>query len=101
MDRMLKQLRLLQQRLGNISDCGVTRRFAVLHLDKSSPESRRLVKSLSAAVAAERRELAAFWRNSFGREGEEQRWVRYLGRDAIGRAQTAGVRRPAARSGPG
>ncbi len=73
--RKLASLRTIQQHLGIINDCVVTRKLLA---GERSGEAGRLRALLDRRIGRERGALEQFWRGNFDAPGESRRWVQYL-----------------------
>jgi len=92
----------IQQYLGDINDCAATGELFKGHLPRRSPLMARLEGFLRARTVQKVARFNAFWRDTFDKPGELERWTTYLARHTLRRprpaASTSGRRRPA--SGP-
>jgi len=85
LDTRLAGLRQIQQYLGEINDCAATGRLLGEHLTRRSPVRARLAGFLRARAVQKIARFNAYWRSSFDKPGELERWVNYLARHTVRR----------------
>jgi len=95
----------IQEYLGEINDCAATGALLRRHLPRRSPLMARLERFLRARTAQKVARFNAFWRGTFDKPGELERWTTYLARHTLRRgraaAATSGKRRPASAASRG
>ncbi|HUP04290.1 MAG TPA: CHAD domain-containing protein [Bryobacteraceae bacterium] len=80
LEQRIECLRKLQQVLGEINDCAVTRRL--LAAAARSPHRAKAERFLAARQRARTAELRRLWTTRLGVESQHRRWLTYLARNA-------------------
>lgn len=79
LDKRLAQVREIQGILGRRQDCAATE--ALLRpAAQFDPEAQEVMRALERRARKLEDEFARYWKDTFDREGEERRWLRYLAR---------------------
>jgi CHAD domain-containing protein len=81
LESRIGSLRSLQQVLGEINDCAVTRLSLARRL-QHSPHRARVERFLAARIRRKTAELRQLWTEVLDAPGQERRWVQYLSRHA-------------------
>ena len=81
LEERIGRLRELQQVLGEINDCAVTRRL-VMNGARPSPQRAKAGKFLAARLGQKTTELRQKWAEGLGNAAEQQRWIQYLSTSA-------------------
>lgn len=92
LESRIGSMRSLQQVLGEINDCAVTRLSLARRL-RHSPHRARVERFLAARIRRKTAELRQLWSEVLDAPGQERRWVQYLSRNA--RPPKAPTARPA------
>lgn len=85
LEQKLASLRQLQQSLGELNDCVVTRTLLENSGVRRSPGFGRLMRALERQASRIAADYRRCWRKQFDRPGKEQQWISYL-RNFAGRA---------------
>ena len=80
LEQRIESLRRLQQILGEINDCAVTRRLIVAGT-RPSPHRAKAERFLSARLRRKIAELRQRWGAELGTDIERRRWIDYLTRN--------------------
>jgi len=80
--RRIEALRILQQYLGEISDCATTRGLLAERDDLRPSERRRLIRYLQKLSAERVANLRRYWQQEFAEPSRERWWTDYLARFA-------------------
>jgi len=78
MEKRLKQLKQLQDRLGLIHDCATAESLAQQHDPATWPGEAEFLQFLADRTGNLVREFRTFWREHFDAPGEIQSWTRYF-----------------------
>ncbi len=78
LDRHLSGLCEIQDCLGALNDCAATRDLIAEKLPKHDPGRERIEAFLAGRGKREAAKFRRYWRTTFDRPGQEQRWLRYL-----------------------
>ena len=78
LEKRLKGLKQLQDRLGMIHDCASAESLAERHDPATWPGEPEFLQFLSARMEELAREFRSFWRENFDAPGELQTWTRYF-----------------------
>ena len=95
MEKRLKQLKQLQDRLGFMNDCASARSLAEQHDPATWPGEAEFLEFLSARADLLVRDFRTYWRESFDAPGELQSWTRYF-RYYAGRNNSRAAQQPKA-----
>jgi CHAD domain-containing protein len=93
LEQRIERLRTIQQLLGAVNDCAVTRRMLERRQDAGTEEIQQVVQFIDARIAKKTSEFKRFWIEDFDADGEELSWKNYLARQAgrkASRTKTAG-----------
>jgi CHAD domain-containing protein len=80
LERHLAELRKIQDWLGAISDYATTRELLGGRITRRSAAWQQIEDSLTARTREKLAEFRSYWRQTFDKSGQEERWVRYLSR---------------------
>jgi CHAD domain-containing protein len=80
LDGYLGGLREIQDCLGALNDCAATRDLIAEKLPAHHPEREKIELFLAVRAKRESAKFRRFWRTTFDRPGQEQRWLCYLSR---------------------
>jgi len=83
LEARLAEMRKVQDFLGAISDFATTRELLSSRLPEGGPEGARMERYLDARSKRKAAEFRRYWRSTFDRVGEEQRWLAYLSRPRL------------------
>ena len=83
--RRIEALRVLQQNLGEISDCSATEELLRKRDDLTASERDRLIGRLQGLAALRVARFQALWRDEFEPPARERWWTDYLTRFATPR----------------
>lgn len=82
--RMIRSLRRIQQLLGDMNDCVITRALLEKHGNNRSPQVRRVLRALDRRQAERIAGLAQTW-SEFDGAGACERWLKYLASSPAGK----------------
>ena len=76
----LTQLRRLQNHLGGVNDCSVSRTLItdIQRRHRKVRKVKKVLKWLDRSEESRAEGFLSYWRETFDAPGEEDRWVRYL-----------------------
>jgi CHAD domain-containing protein len=83
--RRIEALRVLQQHLGNISDCEATQKLVAERDDLRAADRKRLMGYLQKQTCARVKKFRRHWDEEFSAPEREHWWTDYLTRFAIRR----------------
>jgi CHAD domain-containing protein len=92
----LSSLQKIQTFLGDINDCVTTQEMIAGILEAESEERRRIERSLDRRAERLEAQLRRYWRTSFDKPGEMERWTEFLSGKAALPIATPGKKPPAA-----
>ena len=92
MDRRLRTLRKLQEKLGKISDCAATRDLLKVYAGEGGKRGKlkQVLKYIDEEERTRTLDFLKYWSEEFNAPGEEEHWSRYL-RDYAGRGRGTGA----------
>ena len=76
----LLSLRRIQDCLGALNDYATTRDLIAARLPKHAPDRQKMDRVLTARTMRKSLEFRRYWRQTFDKPGEDQRWMNYLSR---------------------
>lgn len=79
LEERIESLRELQQILGEINDCAVTRRLVAAN--RPSPHRLRAERFLAARLRKKTAELRRRWAGDLGTDSQRRRWISYLAKN--------------------
>ena len=78
--RFLLILRRIQDCLGALNDYATTRDLIAARLPKHTADRQQMDRVLTARAKCKTLEFRHYWRQTFDKPGEDQRWMHYLSR---------------------
>lgn len=80
LEGFLLSLRRIQDCLGALNDYVTTRGLIAGRLPKHAPEREKMERILTARTKRKTLEFRRYWRQTFDKAGEDQRWMNYISR---------------------
>ncbi len=80
LEGFLLNLRKIQDCLGALNDYATTRNLIAAALPKHAPDRQKMYRVLTARAKRKSLEFRRYWRQTFDKPGEAQRWMNYLSR---------------------
>ena len=78
MKKRLRMLRVVQRRLGAVSDCDATRDLLQTRASRTSRDTERFLAFLEARRNENEEAFLRYWRDRFDAQGEERGWMDFL-----------------------
>jgi hypothetical protein len=89
LETRLAGVRKIQQHLGDINDCAATGDLLRQQLPRRAPLLARMERFLRGRTVQKVARFNAFWRGTFDKPGELERWTNYLARHTLRRPRAA------------
>jgi len=80
LEGFLLSLRRIQDCLGALNDYATTRDLIAARLPKHAPDRQKMDRILTARAKRKSLEFRRYWRRTFDKPGEDQRWMNYVSR---------------------
>ena len=80
LEGFLLSLRRIQDCLGALNDYVTTRDLIATRLPTRAPDRQKMDRVLTARAKRKSLEFRHYWRQTFDKPGEDQRWMHYLSR---------------------
>ncbi len=80
LEGFLSSLRRIQDSLGALNDYATTKDLIAARLPRRAPEREKMNRFLTARAKRKTSEFKRYWRQTFDKPGEDQRWMNYISR---------------------